>query len=113
MVKKNIYDEEILPEHSIWDAMQQVDALRNAMRELGNEEKSAFGQFFTPYPIAELMASMLTCQASVVRILDAGAGIGSLFTAAVTALCQRDTLPEHIIVTAYEIDDTLIEHLER
>src|SRR5579859_5981988 len=114
MVQEHIHNEATMPEHAIWDAMKQVDFLRNAIREeLDNEEKSAFGQFFTPYPIAELMASMLTCQASTIRILDAGAGVGSLFTAAVTALCQQDNPPQRIMVTAYEIDDRLIEHLER
>jgi adenine-specific DNA-methyltransferase len=114
MVKEYIHYEDVMQEHTTWDAMKQVDFLRNAIREeLDNEEKSAFGQFFTPYPIAELMASMLTCQASTIRILDAGAGVGSLFTAAVTALCQQDNPPQHIMVTAYEIDDRLIEHLER
>ena len=94
MVKEYIRDEEAMQEHAIWDAMKQVDFLRNVIREeLDDEEKSAFGQFFTPYPIAELMSSMLTYQAPTIRILDAGAGIGSLFTAAVTALCQKDNPP--------------------
>jgi adenine-specific DNA-methyltransferase len=114
MVKEYIHDEELMQEHVTWNPMKQIDFLRNAIREeLDDEEKSAFGQFFTPYPIAELMASMFTYQASVIRLLDAGAGIGSLFTAAVTALCQKDNPPQHIMVTAYEIDDTLIEHLAR
>src|SRR5947207_15932512 len=114
MFKERIHNEEISQETAIWDTMNQVDFLQNVIREdLGNENKSAFGQVFTPYPIAELMSSMFTCQAPTVRILDAGAGVGSLFTAAVTALCEKDNPPQRIMVTAYEIDDTFIEHLER
>jgi adenine-specific DNA-methyltransferase len=114
MVKEYTHNEEAIQEPALWDAMQQVDFLRNVIREeLDDEEKAAFGQFFTPYPIAELMSSMLTYQAPTIRILDAGAGVGSLFTAAVTALCQKENPPQHIMVTAYEIDDIFIEHLER
>jgi hypothetical protein len=56
MVKESIHHEQVMQEDTISDAMKQVDFLRNVIREeLDNEEKSAFGQFFTPYPIAELM----------------------------------------------------------
>jgi adenine-specific DNA-methyltransferase len=114
IINEHINKEERTQEHDIWEAMKQVDFLRDALRkEIDNKEKSAFGQFFTPYPVAELMSSMFTCQAPIVHILDAGAGIGSLLTAAVTDFCQKDHPPQHIMVTAYEIDDTLIEHLER
>jgi adenine-specific DNA-methyltransferase len=96
-----------------WDAMQQVDFLQDAIRQkMDNKEKSAFGQFFTSYSIAEFMSSMFTDRGPEIHVLDAGAGVGSLFTAAVTNFCQREKPPKHIIVTAYEIDDTLIEPLK-
>ena len=114
MLNEHLDKESLTREHDIWHPMKQVDFLRSALRgEISSEEKSAFGQFFTPYPVAELMSSMFTWQAPDIRILDAGAGIGSLFTAAVTHFCQKEKPPRHISVTAYEIDDILIEHLDR
>lgn len=113
MVSEHI-NNEAEQQHSLWDVMKHVDFLRDTLREeMDRKEKSAFGQFFTPYPVAELMSSMFVCQSPEIRILDPGAGIGSLFAAAVADFCQRDTLPRSIMVTAYEIDDTLIEHLKR
>jgi adenine-specific DNA-methyltransferase len=113
MVSERI-NNEAEQQHSLWDVMKHVDFLQDTIRkEMDRKEKLAFGQFFTPYPVAELMSSMFVCQSSEIRILDAGAGVGSLFATAVTGFCQRDTPPHRIMVTAYEIDDTLIEHLKR
>src|SRR5689334_9974079 len=83
------------------NVIEEVNFLRQAMAsEMNNDEKSAFGQFFTPPSVAKFMSSMLKCQSSTIRILDAGAGIGSLFTAAVTHFCQIDSPPQRIEVTA-------------
>jgi adenine-specific DNA-methyltransferase len=112
MAKEHNITEETGETKSIWDAMQQVDFLRDAIRqEMDSEKKSAFSQFFTPPSVAEFMSSMFTDKGPEIHILDAGAGVGSLFTSAVTNFCQRENPPKHITVTAYEIDDTLIEHL--
>jgi adenine-specific DNA-methyltransferase len=70
------------------------------------------GQFFTPAPVAALMASMLACPGPAVHILDAGAGIGSLFAACVAMLCSRTNLPQQIYVTAYELDGALLSYLK-
>jgi adenine-specific DNA-methyltransferase len=114
MLNEQLDNEAMTREYDIEYAMKQVDFLRTALRsEMGSQEKSAFGQYFTSYPVAELMSSMFTWQAPVLRLLDPGAGIGSLFTSAVTHFCQKENPPHHISVTAYEIDDTLIEHLDR
>jgi adenine-specific DNA-methyltransferase len=113
MVKKYSNSKELIQQDNSWNAMKQVDFLQNALRNEGHqEEKSAFGQFFTPNAVAELMASMLTCQSPEIRILDPGAGVGSLFTAAVTTFCLKENPPRHILVTAYEIDDKLLPFLE-
>ena len=69
--------------------LDRVDFLRlDANRGLG-DRKSELGQFMSPAPVARLMASMLTGEQEHIRILDAGAGVGSLFTAAVAKCCQR------------------------
>jgi adenine-specific DNA-methyltransferase len=71
------------------------------------------GQFLTPSPIATFMAEMFRCRKSEVRILDPGAGAGSLCAALVLTLCQRPTRPASIAVTAYEIDPLLVGYLRR
>ena len=82
-----------------------------ANQKLNARRRSDLGQYMTPAPIARLMASMITVDAAHVSILDAGAGVGSLLSAAVEALCQRDRLPRSIHVTAYEIDPVLAAYL--
>ena len=94
------------------DLVEQADFLRlDAGRRLDTERKSELGQFLTPAPVACLMASMLESSEAEVRILDAGAGVGSLFAAAVAELCRRKDRPQRIEVTAYEIDRHLASYL--
>jgi adenine-specific DNA-methyltransferase len=86
---------------------------REATRKLLPEAKTERGQFMTPEPVANLMASMLTITENRVSVLDAGAGVGSLFAAAVAKLASRDFPPEQIDVEAYEIDDVFAPYLDR
>lgn len=95
------------------ELLERVDLLRlDASRRFGNTARTELGQFFTPAPIARLMASMLQYSARSVSILDPGAGVGSLFAACVAELCSRVERPEGIVVTAYEIDERLAEYLD-
>lgn len=71
------------------------------------------GQFLTPEPVAALMASMLGPSPPSIHILDPGAGVGSLFTACIVELLHRPTRPEHIKVTAYEVDPPMIDYLHQ
>ena len=57
------------------------------------------------------MASLFICDEPNIHILDAGAGVGSLFAALVEILCQREVKPQSIRVTAYEIDELMIRSL--
>src|SRR5260370_40724079 len=87
------------------DLLEHVDFLRlDASRNLSGRRKAALGQFLTPAPVARSMAAMLNSQQPDVSILDAGAGVGSLFAAAVAELCRRESRPRAIHVTAHEID---------
>jgi len=91
-----------------------VDNCRvEANRLVDKSRRSELGQFFTPAPIAELMASMFAGRpaSSRIRILDAGAGVGSLTAAAVADFCQRETLPSAITATVFEIEPHLLEYL--
>jgi adenine-specific DNA-methyltransferase len=91
---------------------EQVDILRlSANRKLKESHKAAMGQFLTPMPIAQFMASLFQFQTPTVHILDAGAGVGSLFAACVAELCHRQNKPKQIQITAYEIDESLAEYL--
>lgn len=74
--------------------------------------KAEMGQFLTPLSVARLMASMANCDEPDVRILDAGAGVGSLFAALVEQLCEKPAPPKSIFVTAYEIDPSLLVSLQ-
>lgn len=93
---------------------EQVERLRlEAGGASADAHKAALGQFFTPPAVAEQMAALLECPTRHVSLLDAGAGVGSLFAACVAQLCARLKRPERIEVTAYEVDPTLLPYLHR
>jgi adenine-specific DNA-methyltransferase len=95
--------------------MAQVEARRAvANARLDNSRRALLGQFFTPAPIAQFMGSMFEPRSSTacIRLLDAGAGIGSLTAATVAQICQRIEFPAAIQVTAFEIEPVLIEYLQ-
>lgn len=92
--------------------LDSVELLRlRATRELNPETRSQFGQFLTPTAVARFMASMVRAPGSTVRLLEAGAGVGSLVAAAVAELCSRRPGPKRIEATAYEIDPGLARGL--
>ncbi len=87
------------------------DVRKEASARLDARRRAQLGQFLTPSPIAAFMAAMFDCRKSEVRILDPGAGTGTLCAALVSALCKRPTRPTTISVTAYEIDPLLVGYL--
>lgn len=91
-----------------------VDARRQRIgRGTAREKKSAFGQFMTPGRIATFMASLLPQVAGRdATLLDAGAGIGSLTAAVLERQLNGDFSAETLKVTAVELDDVLIPHLD-
>ncbi|MGH9391433.1 MAG: Eco57I restriction-modification methylase domain-containing protein, partial [Vicinamibacteria bacterium] len=93
--------------------VDQADFLRlDASRRLDPKRQVEMGQFMTPAPIARFMASMFEAKQREIRLLDAGAGVGSLSAAFVGEMCSRDRHPEEITVVTYEIDPGLIEGLK-
>jgi len=74
--------------------------------------KSALGQFLTPRPTAELMASMFTIYREHVQLLDAGAGAGALTHGLVQHMCKAAKKPKRISVTVFELDPLMLERLE-
>ena len=88
--------------------MEAVERLRtDAAARLDPDTRARLGQFLTPVPVARLMASMIRGGGGHVRIVEPGAGVGSLVAAAVEALAGRAHPPERITVTAYELDPVL------
>lgn len=66
----------------------------------------------TPGPVAQFMASLFARQnVDEVRLLDAGAGVGSLTAAFVKEFRNRPTQVKRIDVTAYETDRVLVGYL--
>jgi adenine-specific DNA-methyltransferase len=95
------------------DPLQLIDLLRiDASRRADKGRKQAFAQFFTPATIARFMAGLFRAADAEIHILDAGAGVGSLFAAVVEELCSRAAPPKRIAVTAFEVDESLGDYLE-
>ena len=69
------------------------------------------GQFLTPSPVAEFMASMFSPFPETVRLLDAGAGAGALTLALITRLCVPGQGVRAIEATSYEIDPQILPRL--
>src|SRR4051794_32448395 len=68
--------------------------------------RAELGQFFTPSPAARLIASKLTRSgADRVRLLDPGAGVGSLTAAAVEHYASLGL--QQLEIVAWEIDSQL------
>lgn len=74
--------------------------------------RSEFGQFFTPSETASLMAAMVRAAGREFRLLDAGAGIGSLTAALIASIIQRPERPARVSVTCFEVDRALTPTLE-
>ena len=90
-------------EHRRTEAIKHLDPVR----------RSSMGQFFTPDAVAQIMAGHLGVVPGrrAVRLLDPGAGIGSLSAAAVTAICHDLDDRRGIEIVAYELDCSLHERL--
>ncbi len=62
----------------------------------------------TSAPIARFMASLFSnMQQQEIRLLDPGAGVGSLTAAFVQRACSEPVAPQRIAITAYEVDALL------
>lgn len=80
-----------------------IEDFRNRQEELG--------QFLTPKPVADFMASMFGPLPRTVRLLDAGAGAGSLTAAFVSRCCEKRDGVCAIQVTLYERDGEILDAL--
>ena len=84
-----------------------LDQVRlEANRHLNPERKAELGQFMTPESVAKFMAGLFSQRMGAIRLLDAGAGVGSLTAAFLNRLGADD-----VCAAVYEIDGKLSGYL--
>ncbi len=79
--------------------------------ETPRSRQEELGQFLTASPVADFMASMFGALPKTVRLLDAGAGAGSLTAAFVSRLCEKNEGVRAIEATLYEVDPEILDAL--
>lgn len=82
-------------------------------KETDAKKKSNFGQFLTPSRTAAFMAGLFPAAEGVCRLLDAGAGIGSLSAAFLERWSSGGFGFQRVVVDAFEIDGSLHSQLEK
>jgi adenine-specific DNA-methyltransferase len=84
-------------------------------RSIEAQKKSKFGQFFTPERTAEFMAELFREVESCdnCRLLDAGAGIGSLSAAFLDRWKAGSFNFQSVNLDAFEVDSSLHSHLSK
>lgn len=94
--------------------LSQVEAKRpQIINNLPEESKGQNGQFMTPAIIAETMANMFSeFGGEHIRLLDPGAGSGSLTSAFLDKFFQTTANEVPLTVVAYEIDSYLAGELK-
>jgi len=77
------------------------------------ERKIGLGQVMTPEGVARFMASLFTFERdSIVKLLDPGAGKGSLSEAFLRKWAEKSSVEAPIFLTAYEVDTDMLRYLE-
>jgi adenine-specific DNA-methyltransferase len=106
---------------SIPENMAIIDSAVEAIRlkiddELDDSKRSDLGQFMTNWNIAKFMSSLVASKPEQVsghiRILDPGAGVGSLSAALAAHLCSTSCRDRNIAIDAFEVDSTMRLGLE-
>ena len=92
----------VVPEPGALDRVR-----RTANRQLNPERKVELGQFMTPESVAKFMAGLFSRRTGAIRLLDAGAGVGSLTAAFLDRWGSND-----VRATVYEIDGKLACYLQ-
>ncbi|MDE2772113.1 MAG: BsuBI/PstI family type II restriction endonuclease [Gemmatimonadota bacterium] len=91
---------------------ETVDFYRiDASLKLDPERRAALGQYMTPVPISQFMASLFSETHGDMRVLDPGAGVGSLTAALAERLCGQSACPPSVEFVCYEIDSVLSGYL--
>ena len=83
----------------------------DASLKLDTGRRALLGQYMTPAPIGRFMASLFTETRGDMRVLDPGAGVGSLTAALAERLCTAGAKPRSVEFVCYEIDPVLSGYL--
>lgn len=83
----------------------------DAVLKLDPGRRSDLGQYMTPAPIARFMVSLFADVSGDIRLLDPGAGVGSLTAAFVERICAGAAKPRSLSLVAYEIEPVLSAYL--
>lgn len=83
----------------------------HALGRNAENRQHELGQFLTPHQVADFMASLFEARWQEWNLLDAGAGHGALSAALVSRLSGLRHKPRRISITAYELDDALMQPL--
>lgn len=99
-------------ENNSFDLIDQVETIRiSSNKELNEDTRGKLGQFMTSKDTASLMASMFEDMSGDLKLLDAGAGVGSLTTAFINEACSRNKATS-IEPHCFEIDKILTTGLQ-
>lgn len=83
----------------------------DAARKLDPRRRAELGQYMTPAPVARFMASLFSNVSGDIRLLDPGAGVGSLTAAFAERLCAAPQKPRSAALVVYEFDPALTVYL--
>lgn len=97
---------------ALWPSAVEKTRLRLS-KSTGQEKKSRYGQFFTPQRTASFMAGLFPDGKGRCRLLDAGAGIGSLSAAFLERWQSAGFHFERVELDAFEVDDSLHAYLSK
>ena len=77
-----------------------------------SNHKELLGQYFTPYPIAKFMSSLFPATDEKIKLLDPGAGIGTLSCSFMERILKEKWNTPNIHISAYDIDKDVYEKLK-
>ena len=83
-----------------------------ASLKLDPKRRSGLGQYLTPAPIGRFMANLFAGFSNNIRLLDPGAGVGSLSAAVLERTGIVGKKPKAVAVTCYEIEPLLVTYLK-
>ena len=94
-------------------SLSVIDQTRlEVSKRTGEEKKSRLGQFLTPASTATFMAGLFPQSKGECRLLDAGAGIGSLSSAFLERCANGEMGFDTIFLKAFEIDPAVQPELK-
>src|SRR5690606_16538350 len=82
-------------------------------QQVTTKHKKVNGQFFTPTPIAKLLASFCNLSKTRIKVLDPGCGTAILSSALIEHLVETQNGIEKIDLVAYETDLELIPYSQK